>query len=171
MKQLKLPRVRRVALVTAIFVLLGLTDQFARANGGYDWSLLFPDDESVQFNVRVWEDGGDPGPGDDINIIDVTSTRGAIVAGTCSLDAIVTSTSPDLLSIRLLEGDDTNGNGTIDAGEWTVLGTAVAVPDGYGGKIATIPATTATASRAAHRIEQTFTWGVTFDEISNSSLN
>lgn len=171
MKILKQFNWRRCALIVAVLAVIGGADQVARANGGFDWTQWVSNGATVQFDVRVWEDGGDPGPGDDINIIDVTSTRGPIVGGTCSIDAVVTSTRPDLVQIRLMEADDLNLNGTIDAGEWIVLGTALATPDGNGGTIATIAPQTASAGRAAHRVEQTFTWGVTFDEIRDFNLN
>jgi len=162
---------RRWIGIVAVLVIVCAADQIARASGGFDWTDWFANSDTVQLGVKVWKDGGDPGPGDDTDIITTTATRGPIVGGTCSLDAVVTSSNSDLVSIRLLEGNDTNGNGTIDAGEWAVLGTAGATSDGSGGTTATISGVMATAGSGAHRIEQTFSWGVTFDDVRDSNLN
>jgi len=156
--------------VAGILIALLAADQIARANGGFSWTEWIANSDTIQFQVRTWQDDGDPGPEDDENVIVVSATRGPIVGGVCNVDVAVTSSNASLRGIRLLEADDANANGAIDADEWIEVAAAAAVPHGVGGRVATIEGATITAGRNAHRIEKTLACGVSFDEIRDFGL-
>jgi len=65
----------------------------------------------------------------------VEAVRGPLVAGTfevtpCVKTQSTSRTEGTLLGMRFLAGDDEDGNGIVDAGEWTLLCSAKAVAEG-----------------------------------------
>jgi hypothetical protein len=156
-------------VLVAVGALAGI-DQAVLADTGLDWSGIFPDDESVVLSARTWEDDGDAAPGDDRNVIVVTATRGPILTGLCPVTASVTCTEPTLLGIRLLVGDDVDQSGIIETAEWQQVATATAGPNGNGSAAALGPVSVSTGHQA-YRLEHTWTWGISWDDIRERDLN
>lgn len=150
-------------LAAAGVALLGLTSSVALASGGLDWSTWIPNDSTVLLEAISTDYTG--------MSTSVSATRGPISGGVCNLRAQLTTNQPGLLSVRLLMADDGNQDGTIQTGEWSVVGVASistvgGITTADTGWIPNVP-----AIRAAYRVEHTWQgFGTTYDDVLDSNL-
>jgi hypothetical protein len=133
-----------------------------------DWTSYFPDGCALLFTTTPAQLGPDGQP---VWSATISAWRGPIVAGFCDIQATVSSPGGDLQRVQILVGDDLNSDGILAPAEWTVTGSALAVPDGQGGTVATLLATSVSATHAGYRVAHFWAWGQSFDQFVDVGLN